>query len=321
MSDRVAARRERDPSRTVAVAVLVAVVAVALGADLLAADRPILLRDDGELFVGLNFQEGEPRGDRLRAQLGPDDWAIFPPIAHDPVEVRTGGELAPLTAPSSWHLLGTDDRGRDVAARLIHGTRTTARIAGGATVLALLVAAFLALLAVTVGGVVGRSVLIACDAIAAAPPILTVIAAQGLIGAHGVLPIIVLIAVPRAADTARLAAAGMRRALAEPFVEAARATGASRLRILVRHALPQTAPALVAASALTAATAVLSESALAFLGAGVPTPTPTWGELLAQATAHDLRGWLAWPAGLAITATTWALLTLSRAGSYARPTG
>jgi peptide/nickel transport system permease protein len=233
-------------------------------------------------------------------------------LAPDPIEVRTGGELALLSPPSSAHPLGTDDRGRDVLARLVHGTRITAVVAAEAAGLALLLALALALAAVRTGGAAGRAVLVGCDAIAAAPPILTVIAAQGLIGARGLLPVIVLVAVPRAADTARLAVAGLRRALAEPFAEAARAAGAGPTRVLVRHALPQIAPTLAAATALTAATAVLTEFALAFLGAGVPPPTPSWGELLAQATANDLRWWLAWPAGIAITLATWALLTLSR---------
>ena len=237
--------------------------------------------------------------------------ALLADLAPDPVEVRTGGELAILEPPSERHRLGTDDRGRDVLARLVHGTRTTAAVAAGAAVVALALALGLALAAVRAGRA-GRAILVACDAIAAAPPILTVIAAQGLVGARGLWPVIVLVAVPRAADTARLAAAGLRRALAEPFAEAARAAGAPPTRVLLRHALPQLAPMLAAATALTAATAVLTEFALAFLGAGAPPPTPSWGELLAQATANDLRWWLAWPAGVAITLATWALLTLSR---------
>jgi peptide/nickel transport system permease protein len=238
--------------------------------------------------------------------------ALLADLAPDPIEVRTGGALAILDAPSSRHVLGTDDRGRDVAARLVHGTRTTALVAAGAAALALVLALGLALAAVRAGGPLGRTILVGCDAIAAAPPILTVIAAQGLVGVRGLVPVIVLVAVPRAADTARLAAAGLRRALAEPFAEAARAAGAGPTRVLLRHALPQLAPTLAAATALTAATAVLTEFALAFLGAGAPPPTPSWGELLAQATANDLRWWLAWPAGVAITLATWALLTLSR---------
>ena len=82
--------------------------------------------------------------------------------------------------------------------------------------------------------------------------------------------------------------------------------------MLFRHALPQTVPVLAAATALTAATAVLSEAALAFLGAGMPAPTPSWGDLLAQAEANDFRWWLTWPAGLATLLATWSLLTLAR---------
>ncbi len=290
--------------------VMVALLGVAVLADFLAADRPIVMHAHGETSWLLNLDDAEPRGDRLRATLGDDDWAIWPLVAFDPVEVRTDGALAILAAPSSRHPLGTDDRGRDVAARLVHGTRTSAWIAGGAAALALALGVLLALAAVQLP--VGRAILVGCDALAAAPPVLTVIAAQGLVGARGLFPVIVLIAVPRAADTARLLAAELRRQLALPFAEAARAAGASPLRVAVRHALPQAAPLLAAATALTAATAVLSEAGLAFLGMASPPPTPSWGDLLAQATANDLRWWLAIPAGAAITLATWALLTLAQ---------
>jgi peptide/nickel transport system permease protein len=100
--------------------------------------------------------------------------------------------------------------------------------------------------------------------------------------------------------------------MAEPFVTAARAAGAGPWRILLRHALPHAASTLAAAAAITAATTVLSEAALSFLGLGAVPPTPSWGELLAQASQHELRGWLTWPAGLLITASAAALLRLAR---------
>ena len=190
--------------RSVAAAILIAFAMVALLADFLASDRPIVLHQGGETSWFLNLRDGEPRGDRLRAQLGADDWALWPPLAHDPVEVRTEGVLAPLEPPGARHALGTDDRGRDVAARLVHGTRTTALVAGGVALLALLLGVGLAL-AATAWRAAGRAILVACDAVAATPPVLTVIAAAGLVGARGLLPVIVLIAIPRAADTARLA--------------------------------------------------------------------------------------------------------------------
>ena len=81
---------------------------------------------------------------------------------------------------------------------------------------------------------------------------------------------------------------------------------------MIRHALPSAWPALATATALTAASTVLAEAALTFLGLGVPPPPPSWGELLAQASQHELRWWLSVPAGLAITATAAALLRLAR---------
>jgi peptide/nickel transport system permease protein len=71
-------------------------------------------------------------------------------------------------------------------------------------------------------------------------------------------------------------------------------------------------PVLAAAAAVTAATTILAEAALSFLGLGAPPPTPSWGELLAQASANDLRAGLMWPAGVAITATAAAMLRLAR---------
>ena len=286
--------------------------ALALGADCVAADRPLLFARGGERTWLANLDDDRPRGDAIRASLGPDDWAIWPPIAHDPIEVRTAGALLPLAAPSAIHHLGTDDRGRDVAARLIHGARASLGAAAIAAVIALALALALALLAVLRGGAIRAAILAGADVVATAPSVLVVIAVGGLTGLRGTGAIAILVAVPRAADSARLLIAELEALLARPFAEAARALGASPTRVVVRHALPSAWPLLATATALTAASAVLAEAALTFLGLGVPPPTPSWGELLAQASQHDLRWWLSLPAGLAITLTAAALLRLAR---------
>jgi peptide/nickel transport system permease protein len=302
-------------SRRAALVVLVVVAGAGVFADCIADDRPLLVSRGGDLIALPNLRDIGPTGDALRAELADDDWAIWPPIDRDPIEVRTGGRLAVLSPPSSDHVLGTDDRGRDVAARLVHGARTTTVLAVAAAAVALALALALALAAALGGRVVDTAMRTVCDAIAGVPPIVTVIAVQGLVDARGVGAVVWLIAIPRAADTARLARAAIRRALAEPWADAVRSTGASRTRLVIRHALPHAVPVLAVASAATAATAVLSEAALTILGAGVPSPTPSWGELLAQATANDLRWWLSVPAGLAITVTAWALLALATSPS------
>lgn len=284
----------------------------AIGSDCVASDRPYVSSRGGELTVLANLRGVGPRGDALRAALGPDDWALWPPIAHDPIEVRTGGALVPLAAPSSVHRLGTDDRGRDVAARLVHGARASLGAAALAAVAALALALVLALAAVLRGGALRATILAVADVVATAPSVLLVIAVGGLTGLRGTAAIALLVAVPRAADSARLLVAELDALLARPFAEAARAVGASPARVVVRHALPSTWPLLATATALTAASAVLAEAALTYLGLGVPPPTPSWGELLAQAGQHDLRWWLSVPAGLAITLTAAALLRLAR---------
>jgi peptide/nickel transport system permease protein len=299
----------KDAFRILAFAWIALLVAVTLFANCIASDRPLLYSRAGGLHV---LPDSGAHGDALRDTLGPDDWALWPPIASSPIDVRTHGSLEPLTAPSHAHLLGTDDRGRDVAARLVHGARTSLTAAAIAAVLATILALALALLAVRAGGAVEASLLAVSDVVASAPALLGAIAIGGLTGARGVAAIALFVAVPRAADTARLVAASLTSTLAEPFVTAARAAGASPSRILVRHALPHAAPVVTAAAAITAATTVLAEAALSFLGLGAPPPTPSWGELLQQASQHDLRWWLSLPAGLLTTLTALAFLRTSR---------
>jgi peptide/nickel transport system permease protein len=296
-------------TRRLSIAWIALLVVVALFADYIASDLPLVYSRHGDRTW---LPSHGPRGDALRETLGADDWALWPPIAASPIDVRTAGELRPLTAPSHAHHLGTDDRGRDVAARLVHGARTSLTAAAIAAALATLLALAFALLAVRAGGAIEASLLAVSDVVAAAPALLGAIAIGGLTGARGVAAIALFVAVPRAADTARLVAASLTSTLAEPFVAAARAAGASPARILLRHALPHAAPVIAAAAAITAATTVLAEAALSFLGLGAPPPTPSWGELLQQASQHDLRWWLSLPAGALTTLTSLAFLRFSR---------
>ena len=298
------------------VAVLGVAALLALGADCVASDRPLVLSLDGELYLLPNVFAYDDlagvRGVALRERMDDDDWALWAPIRHAPDDVRgERGTIAVLASPSAEHWLGTDDRGRDVAARLVHGARQSLALAALAALLAGLAGLGLALVAVRAGPIPTAGALAACDAIAAVPPLLAVVAVQGLVGHAGLVLAAVLIAAPRAADLARLTIAGLRATLVEPWCEAARAAGATPGRVIRRHALPHAAPVIGVAIATTAATAVLAEAALAFVGFGAPPPTASWGELLAQATAHDLRWWLAVPAGLAVTVLAAALFAVA----------
>jgi len=151
-----------------------------------------------------------------------------------------------------------------------------------------------------------------CDFFAVFPVLLLVVGLQALIGQSSWLLLVLLLAIPRAADTARLAIVSMEQTLLEPFVLAAKATGASKGRILLRHALPHAGSLLWVSTAITAATVVLAEAGLSFLGFGLPAPDPSWGELLKQAHENDLRYWLAVPAGVVLSLLALAFNALAQ---------
>jgi peptide/nickel transport system permease protein len=240
-----------------------------------------------------------------------------PLLPHGPFAVRdAGGEIVPLAPPSRAHWLGTDDVGRDVAARLAYGARTSLALA--AVALGLALAAGVAAGALATSRPLLRALVVgSCDVLGALPPLVLVIAAQGIIGRASFVGLAALIALPRAADFARVTRAECERALALPHAEAARALGASPSRLIVKHALPLAAPQLAVAAAATLATAVLAEAALGFLGLGVAPPTASWGELIVQAHRNQLAWWLALPAGIMVAAVALAASHLADRASTA----
>lgn len=246
-----------------------------------------------------------------------ENWTVWAPIRANPEDVRLDGKIEVLRAPSAEHVLGTDDRGRDVAARLIHGSRPTLIIAVCSAALASVVAILLALLA-SIRPWLDRLVLALCDVVAAVPTLLLVLLVRGLWGGGGLLALILLISIPSAAATARLVRKGLCGALAMPYCEAAVALGLSRFRVLWRHALPASFSQLKIAAAITASTAVLSEVALSFLGLGLGAGTPSWGELMRQAHENQLAWWLLIPAGIASAGLAWSLSSQFRGNRGAR---
>ncbi len=302
--------------RRLAIAVIGLVFVVAIAANFIASDRPILLRYQGQLYWFPNLIDYDDleavRGESLQASMTEDDWAVWPPVRHSSTAVRGLRGIEPLLSPSTSHWLGTDDRGRDVMARMVHGTRATLVVAVGASLLALALGLMLAVAAAAWRREAEVVLIAGCDAVSSIPALVLVVAAQGLIGRASLVAAVVLIALPRAADTARVAAAGLRTAMTAPFSLAALGVGATKPRVVVRHALPHAWPQLAVATALTAATAVLAEAALSFLGFGTPPPTASWGDLLKQAHENGLAWWLALPPGVAIACLAGAFGALAQ---------
>ena len=290
--------------------------AVALLADLLASDLPLLARVAGQLYVLPCLTRPAALGDddnqSLRARLGDGDWALAPPIPYGPESQHPGGTTSILEAPTCRHFLGTDDRGRDVAARLIHGTRVSLLLGPLAVGLYLLLGLTVGLAAVLgrpADLILGRVIEVGLTF----PTIFLLLAIQGLTARTSLVEVGLAIALTQWPHVARLTRAEGLRAMSSPHVEAARALGASPVRIALRHVLPlAAAPALVAA-AFGVAQTILFESALTFLGFGVPPPLASWGELLSQAQSAHLAWWLLLPATLALTLTLSAFTLLGDA--------
>ena len=214
-------------------------------------------------------------------------------------------------APSAVHWLGTDDLGRDVLARLLHGARVSMAVGLGAALLAMLLGTAAGLLAAWRGGLADAVVMRLADALLALPalPLLVVLSAidPGAIGlprgeaGADILRIATILALFGWVGVARLARAAALSVLAMDYVRSARALGVSEGRLLRRHVLPALVPPVAVATALAVGGAILAESALSFLGLGIAPPAASWGNMLAGAQEAVFQAPLValWP-GLAI---------------------
>lgn len=289
--------------RRVGVYGLLGFVLLALLADLLASDLPLLTRHHGKLtllpclFTPAGWEAQTV--DSLRSSAEPGDWLIATPVGFGPESSDL--KMAQCSHPSTArHPLGTDMSCRDVLARLIHGTRPAVTIGSTAVLLASLLGLGFGLLAGA--GKVGR--LVAgqfIDAAFAFPVLYLLLLWSGFSGVPSMIGIAVALALGLWPHTARLVRAEVFRTLGEPHIAAARSLGVSRTTLVIRHILPLTWRPIQVGAALTLGYAVLYESGLSFLGFGLPPPTASWGQLLAEAQAAGLQPWLFAPPVMMLT--------------------
>jgi len=206
--------------------------------------------------------------------------------------------------PSAAHWFGTDDLGRDVAARVLYGARVSLSVG-------LLSAAVAGAAAVGVGGVAGyaggivdAALMRATDAMLAVPrlPLLMITAS---IIQPSVALLIILIGCAGWMETARVLRAEFRSLRPRGFVEGARANGAGHARLILIHMLPNAMQALTVSLTLAVARGILLESALSFFGVGIQPPRASWGNMLYQAqSSFASEPWLALAPGLFVLVTT-----------------
>jgi len=199
-------------------------------------------------------------------------------------------------APSLAHWFGTDEIGRDVAARVVFGARSSLLAAVVSVGLALLLGVPIGLLSGYAGGWVDGVLMRFTDAMLACPFLILAIALAAFLG-PSLTNAMIAIGVSATPIFVRLTRAQVLVVKAEDFVEAARAVGNAPWRIVLRHILPNVVPALLVQATLTTAAAIIAEASLSFLGLGQQPPEPSWGSMLNTAKNFLTQApWMAvWP--------------------------
>jgi len=218
---------------------------------------------------------------------------------YDPIDVDPPGALA---APSPAHWFGTDHLGRDVLSRIIYGTRISLAVGVGAVVVSTVFGILIGLLSAYFGGMVDMVLQRFIDAWQAFPGLLLALAIVATLG-PSVINVILAISLSGLAFKARLVRGTALSIMQAQYIDAARAIGASDLRIMALYVLPNCWAPIIVVASITLGAAILTESSLSFLGLGPPPPTPSWGGMLSGSARSYMNTapWLALAPGLSIT--------------------
>jgi peptide/nickel transport system permease protein len=228
--------------------------------------------------------------------------AAFAPLLspYDPNAIDRHNVLMP---PGLHHLLGTDDLGRDVMSRMIWGARISLAVGFVAIGIATLIGMLLGALAGYYGGWTDRVIMRFIDIMLSIPTFFLILAVIAFIG-PSIWNIMIVIGLTSWMGVARLVRAEFLSLKEREFVLAARAVGASDVRIIFRHVMINSMAPVLVSAVLGVAGAVLVESALSFLGIGIQPPTPSWGNILSLGKDYiELAWWLSVYPGLAILIT------------------
>jgi peptide/nickel transport system permease protein len=217
-----------------------------------------------------------------------------------PYEPNVSSWLTVRKPPTAAHWMGTDDVGRDVMSRLIHGSRASLSAGIISVAIALLIGVPLGVLAGYYGGWLDAVISRVTEAVLACPFLILAIALAAFLG-PSLTNAMIAIGISAAPIFVRLARGQVLSVKTEDYVQGARAVGCSDFRIIRRYILPNIFPPLLVQSTLTIATAIIAEASLSFLGLGQQPPDPSWGSMLNTAKNFITQApWMAiWP-GVAI---------------------
>ncbi len=287
-------RNKRGMAGLIAVLIL---VAVAFFSPLIANNQPIICEYNGEWYfpaleeiveqvpiISLVVEKSPPFSlatfDAKRA-LSRNDFAIWAPIPYDPRETSPDT----LNPPSPQHILGTDQNGRDVAARIVHGTVVSIKVGIVSMGIATLIGIFLGSLAGYFGGWVDILISRFIEIIQCFPTFFLILAILAWLEPN-IINVMVVIGLTSWTSIARYTRGEFIRLQAQEYILASRALGCRPARIMFIHMLPNAiAPVLVTVTFGVAA-AILAEAGLSWLGFGVQQPDPSWGNILRDAYDH-----------------------------------
>lgn len=201
---------------------------------------------------------------------------------HEPNKINLGQRQKP---PSQEHLLGTDENGRDVLSRVLYGARVSLAVGLSAVVFSITLGTVIGAVAGFVGGWVEAVLMRLTDGMLSIPIFFFMLTILALFGAT-IPNIVLVIGLTSWMQVARIVRSEVLRTRQMVYVEAATALGAPGWRVLVKHVLPQSIPAIIVSATLGVAYAILIESSLSFLGLGVQPPDASWGNMLSKARGY-----------------------------------
>ena len=195
-----------------------------------------------------------------------------------------------LAAPSAAHIFGTDEFGRDIFARIIHGARVSLKVGIISVSLSIIWGGTLGAIAGYYGGKLDNFIMRIMDIFLAVPSILLAIAIVSALG-PSMLNLMVAISISSVPRYARIVRASVLTVKDQEFIEAAKAIGASNARIIYRHIIPNSLAPVIVQGTLGVATAILSTAGLSFIGLGIQPPAPEWGAMLSGGRQYLRTAW------------------------------
>lgn len=221
---------------------------------------------------------------------------LVAPYSYDDQNPRLGRQ-----APSLTHLAGTDRLGRDQLSRIIYGARVSAFVGFGAVALAQFIAVTVGTTSAYYGGRFDTLLQRFVDVWQSFPALILIISIISIIG-PGQIQVIVVLGLLFSSRASRIVRGAVIAIKNNAYIEAARVVGASNLRIITLHILPNVVPIILVIATVELGAVILTEASISFLGFGIPPPFPSWGQMLSQSRSEWIFApWLAVAPGLAIS--------------------